>query len=294
MKKETFSHRTAGILKVQFLHIKELKNQCLRDEISVYAAQASFFLVLSSVPFLLLLLSFIRQVPQITPEDLLLALSQFTPEKVHPLLETVISDLYVSSSAAILSLSSFTALWSASRGVLGIERGLNRIVGCNESRTYLLSRLLHSAYTLLLLPICLFSLFLLVLGTRLQRLFLRRLPATDTSLIRSLLHIFNFRFLIAMGILILFFAVLYSRLPCRKTALRQQLPGAVFAAGGWIGCSAAFSIYFRISRGFSHLYGHLTSAALLMLWLYLSLWILFAGAEYNQSICLHKKNRSSP
>lgn len=60
---------------------------------------------------------------------------------LHALVVSIVEDLYIKSPGTILSVTALTALWSASKGMLGIERGLNRIYGDFKHRNYLLQRL---------------------------------------------------------------------------------------------------------------------------------------------------------
>lgn len=266
------------MIKRIFFRFKTFQTCCAEDEISVYAAQASFFLVLASFPFFLLLLTLIRLVPGVTQEDLFLVLSLLTPQQIYPLLESTLQDLYKTAPAALLSVTSVTALWSASRGMLGIERGLNRITGCTNRHGFVKKRLVSSAYTLILLFVCLLSLILMVFGSALQKaLFLAyHLPSAIKPWLSGV------RALTSLLLLSFFFAALYSFLPMQKQTMWQQFPGALFATAGWLGCSFLFSIYFYFSGQFTYLYGRLASVVLLMLWLYLCLWILFLGAEVNR------------
>ena len=67
------------------LQCKKIYDEFVKDEITVYAAQASFFIVLSFFPFIMILLTVIQLVPTISQADLLLVISRLFPEKVYPL-----------------------------------------------------------------------------------------------------------------------------------------------------------------------------------------------------------------
>ena len=82
----------------------------------------------------------------------------------------IVDDLYVKSPGTMLSLTALLALWSASRGMMGIERGLNRIYGFTPRRNYLFRRLVCTGYTLIFIIVCVVSLTLLVFGNSLQNL----------------------------------------------------------------------------------------------------------------------------
>ena len=160
------------------LQCKKIYDEFVKDEITVYAAQASFFIVLSFFPFIMILLTVIQLVPTISQADLLLVISRLFPEKVYPLVESIVTDLYTTAPAAILSVTTIVTIWSASRGMMGIERGLNRIINCSKRRNYVISRLINSGYTVVFILVCIMSLVLMVFGTSLQRL----LPVSYTHL----------------------------------------------------------------------------------------------------------------
>ena len=161
------------------LQCKKIYDEFVKDEITVYAAQASFFIVLSFFPFIMILLTVIQLVPTISQADLLLVISRLFPEKVYPLVESIVTDLYTTAPAAILSVTTIVTIWSASRGMMGIERGLNRIINCSKRRNYVISRLINSGYTVVFILVCIMSLVLMVFGTSLQRLLLRYLPILE-------------------------------------------------------------------------------------------------------------------
>ncbi len=248
-----------------------------KDEITVYAAQASFFLMLAFFPFLMLLLTLIQLIPSINKSDLQYLLVRILPDMLDALILGIIDDLYLKSPRTMLSLTALLALWSAARGMMGIERGLNRIYGSTERRGYLLRRLICTGYTFLFMVVCVVSLVLLVFGSSLQDLLIRIFPFLE-SLPR---HVISFRSLLAIVLFLFAFVLLYTIVPAKKQDPWQQLPGAIFAAICWLLFSYGFSLYFSNFSNFSYMYGSLTGVVLLMLWLYFCICILFIGAEIN-------------
>ena len=61
----------------------------------------------------------------------------------------------------------------------------------------------------------------------------------------------------------------------------KQLPGAVFAAIGWMVVSWVFSVYVDVFEGFSTMYGSLTTIVLIMLWMYFCMYCILIGGEFN-------------
>ena len=229
------------------LLILRIKEKYTEDEISVYAAQASFFIVLSAVPFIMVLLSAIQLIPAVSKADLLTALIAILPETLKAAIFSIINDLFT------------------------------RFYGYHGRRGYLLSRLICTGYTVLFVAACVLSLTLLVFGTTLQALVVRLFPV----LAEITLYIISFRQLLSLTILTLIFAGLYTFIPDKKQKISSQLPGAIFSTVCWMGFSFAFSIYFDNFSNYSYMYGSLTAIVLLMLWLYFCICILFLGAEIN-------------
>lgn len=259
------------------LYGQRIIKKYISDEITVYAAQASFFIIMAAFPFTMLLLSIIQVVPSISQTDLLELLGPIIPHQFSQILFSLVNSLYTESPITLLSLSALAALWSASKGMLGIAKGLNRIQGDQSHRGYLITRIICSGYTIVFILVCILSLVLLVFGDTLSRFILRVFPflASITQ------YIINVRTLLSLGTLIFCFTGLYTFVPNRELHWRDQIPGALFSTLCWIGISFGFSIYFRYFNQFSYTYGSLTAVVLLMLWLYCCICTLFLGAEIN-------------
>ncbi|MDO4279174.1 MAG: YihY/virulence factor BrkB family protein [Lachnoclostridium edouardi] len=260
-------------------HIIKIKNKFVRDEMTVYAAQASFFIVLSFFPFIMVLMTLLQFIPNLSGDMVIAILMSIIPDidKSRPFIENAISDLNIYSPETILWITIITALWSASKGMLSMERGLNRVWKSRGFRNYFLTRLICTGYTLVFMVMCIASLLLLVFGTAIQNFMIRQFPLLG-ELTKNILSL---RTLLAIGILVVSFTSLYAIVPSRKLSMKQQIPGAVFSTVCWILFSYGFSIYFSHFSNFSYSYGSLTAIVLLMLWLYMCICILFAGAEIN-------------
>ena len=261
------------------LYLQRIIKKYISDEMTVYAAQASFFIIMAAFPFIILMLSIIQVIPNISQGDLLELLGPMIPRQFGQILDSVVNSLYTNSPGTLLSLSALAALWSASKGMMSIARGLNRVQGDHSHRGYIITRIICSGYTIVFILVCILSLGLLVFGNMIQEFMVNRFPIiADVTT-----HIISFRALWAMMILIIFFLGIYTFVPDKKLKLREQIPGAVFSTVGWMAFSFAFSLYFNHIGGknYSYMYGSLTAIVLLLLWLYMCMCILFFGAEIN-------------
>lgn len=260
------------------LQCRQIYNKYSNDEITVYAAQASFFIIIAAFPFIMVLLALIQFIPSLTKANLLQLIVALVPNtlEMDSVIISVIDDLYINSPVTALSLSAVTAVWSASKGMLSIERGLNRVFGQQKKRNYIATRVVAAGYTVVFMVICILTLVLLVLGSSIQNFINHHFPV----LAEITGYAITFRTLLIF-ILMLCFMALYTYVPAKNQRFFKQLPGAVFSTIGWMGFSFGFSIYFNNFSNFSVMYGSLTAIVLLMLWLYMCICILFLGAEIN-------------
>ena len=88
---------------------KQIIDKYSKDEMSVYAAQASFFIILAAIPFLMVLLALIQLIPMVHEADLVTVLVQAVPDNLTGLVLSVIADLYSGSPIALASFSAAAA-----------------------------------------------------------------------------------------------------------------------------------------------------------------------------------------
>lgn len=249
------------------------------DQVGAFAAQSAFFMLLSLIPLLLLLLTMIQYTP-ITKANVLEAVVQVFPKSVNRLVISVVDQVY-NQSKAIIPLTALTALWSAGRGVLSMTTGLNSVYGIGETRNYVFLRIRAMLYTLLFLIMILLSLLLLVFGNSLALFLSHHYPIME-SVIAFVIRI---RTVMAFLVLIVFSMLMYKFLPNhkreRKVLFLRQFPGAVVTALGWLVTSYIFSVYLDVFKGFSDMYGSLTTIVLVMLWFYFCMYEMLLGGEVN-------------
>lgn len=185
--------------------------------VPLYAANASFYLVLSVFPAIVLVLALLPHTG-LTEADLLSALHGVIPSVFEPALEWVVRDLGSNSSLTLISVSAIMAIWSSSRGVYCIKTGLNAIYGERESRGYVYTRLVSVLYTVLLLAALLLTLVLHVFGSQLTAW----IAGKHVPILRLLSRVLRFRGLVLFALLtLLFWAILcvfpnrVLRQPCR-------------------------------------------------------------------------------
>ena len=246
-------------------------------QIPVYAAHASFFIVLSVFPLLVLLLGLLRYTG-IAVDTLTEAIEGLIPQAILPVAKQLINSAYKNTSGTVISISALTALLSASRGVYSLMTGLNVVYGVKENRNYFLLRGICVLYTVLLLIVLLLTLTLYVVSTGL----LQQLNILSSGWLTTLSRIVDLRALLLLGVQLLLFTAIYAVLPNNKNRLGDCFPGAVFASLSWIVFSNLYSAYIAYFPRYANIFGSVYAVALSMLWLYCCISIVFYGGVLNR------------
>ena len=245
-----------------FLKVSQIPDQVSKVHVGAYAAQAAYFLMLCMIPIILLLLTLVQFTP-VTKADVMTAVIKVFPSSVDSMITSIVNQVY-NQSTGIIPITLIVALWSAGKGVLSITTGLNSIYGCPETRNYFFLRIRATLYTVMFVVVILLLLVLSVFGNSLNLFILEHLPFMS----RTADWLIEARTFISPAVLVVFCLLIYKFLPNRRDRLIKQLPGAAFAALGWMVVSWIFSIYLDIFKGFSSMYGSLTTIVLIMLWMY--------------------------
>ena len=259
------------------------------DQITVYAAQSAFFLIVSSVPFAILLIGIARYV--IDVDWLLGLISRHVGGEAGSILSSIVAEVVEKTGASL-----FSVIWSASRGVYSVTRGISVAYGVRLRENFIFDILRSLIYTLVFIMMIILSLVALVFAEtifRAARPYLP-LPALVPMLFKKLAPV------ILTVLLTLFFALIYNTVSRKGRSFSHsqykglsgtlprgfaaQLPGAVFASLGWVLFSYFFALYLRYFPGVSYLYGSLATLMILMLWVYSCMLILMIGAEINKVV----------
>lgn len=263
-------------------NLKKIIESTERDRVMVYAAQASYFVLMSVIPFICLLISVVSF---FIPADIYTIYEAYPmPEELEKILFAVIDQLFATQKVSLLSISAIIALWTASRGADAIRVGLENVYHEESAKDFVKQQLKSLASTVILIIVLLSNVIFSLFG----------------ATIAEILHLTKFyNIIMYFSIPIMFiamcaaFTIIYSFVgkvgKVRwKDRIMQHLPGAVFTTIGWLVFSYGYALYLRFFPSASAIYGSLTAVCLIMLWLYICIVILLLGAELNKLIMRNK------
>lgn len=249
------------------------------DSLAAYAAQVTFFVLLSFFPFLIFIILITSKL-SFSSDYIINQLMDFVPSELESYVRLIVDEIEYSSTASFSSFTIVTvlvSLWSAGKGIQAMTYGLNKIYRVEKNKNYIFVRLLSALYTFVF-ALMLFALMIIhVFGANIVTRVIDIWPsmARTTLLIYSLKNGFTFL------ILFMIFLIIYYQLPGRKGRFKHELTGAAFAALAWMLMTNGFSIFIKYSARASYMYGSLTSIILIIIWLYIGMQIILYGAEIN-------------
>ncbi len=271
------------ILKI-YHTVRKFLEEINEKNISTFAAKAAYFIILSFIPFLILLMTLL-QFTQFQQEDVMHLFHQAVPETIEPFINSIINEIYEKSSTTVISISLVVTMWTAGKGVTAVIQGLNSAYGLKETRNYFLQRIAGTLYTVLLIFSVILLLVLIVFGNKLQMFFAPYVPMINVIVV----SILKMRFVIIFVVLTMLFTFIYAFMPNHKKLqgkkirkkIKRHEPGAFFCALAWGLFSFCFSIYVDRFSNMSKMYGSLTTIVVVMIWLYMCMYIMLIGAMLN-------------
>ena len=121
--------------------IEIISRKISHDQIPVYGAQASFFIIVSAIPFAMALVSLIQFFIPTELSEALSYLLSILPASLSNVVTSAVNDFFTTSASSIVSFSVVVAIWSASKGIMALERCLHVIYQVREKRNFILRRL---------------------------------------------------------------------------------------------------------------------------------------------------------
>ena len=248
------------------------------DNMPIIAGGVAFFGFLSIFPALIALVSLYGLVA--TPEtvaDQIESLSAQLPESAAALIGDQLNAIVANSSSALsitLIVSILAALWSASGGIGNLVTAVNIAYDEVEARNFVKLKLLSLGLTLggIVFVIVTFGLVAIVPAV------IEALPLGIVGTVLANIATWVLLLAVFAGSL----AVLYRVAPDRDAPRFSWVSlGAVIVTVIWAAVSVGFAVYVDNFGSYDKTYGAIAGVIVLMLWLYLTCYLVLLGAEIN-------------
>ncbi|HDZ48479.1 hypothetical protein LCGC14_0036290 [marine sediment metagenome] len=249
-----------------------------RNRITMLAAGVAFYALLALFPTIAAVISLwgllfdpyeagqqLYEISRFMPPDA----ANLIDQQAQQVVESAESGNIMAALAGLL-----IAMYIASKGVGVLVIGLNVVYGETEKRS-----LMHRSAVLISLTFGLIIMTLVSLG------FIAIVPIVVDALDIDAPLNSVFKWLRWPALLVLMsglIALLYRFAPYRRSAQWRWLSyGTMLATVMWLLGSGGLSLYVRYFSSFSELYGSLGAVVALMMWFWLSAFVVLFGAEVN-------------
>ncbi len=245
-----------------------------------FAAQLSFYFLLSIVPILILISQILSMIFKHDLEDAVgWLMDYFGNSPMAQQIEGLVLGSG-SGSGAMSIVFVVVAIWAASRAQFSLMRITNFTFteGQSTGRGFIWDRIRAMKTMAMILIIIIFAIVVLMYGNVILKLALKifgkEAAAGQIWLI--------LRWPIAIVLYFFMISYIYYVLPSEKVKYKDIIPGSVFAAVGLLLVTAIYSKYVASVANYNVLYGSLATIVALLFWFYFLAWVLGLGVLFNK------------
>ncbi len=258
--------------------------------LALVSAGVGFFGMLSLFPAIAALIALLSLLAD--PAVVLSQLEEMRgllPDDVYDIFYLQIEGLVTASSDTLGwagAISVAAALWSARAGIAAMMTGLNAVYG-ERNRATLSHYFRAVMLTLALVGVGVVALITLVIAPVVLAFF--PLGGIAGILAEGL------RWTIALSVLLAGVSVLYRFGPNREISHRRAVRvGAVVAVASWAILSVGFSYYVANFGNYNQVYGSIGAVIAMLVWLWISSFLILLGAVVNAQIEKHVYGMEQP
>ena len=209
------------------------------------------------------------------------------------MLEAYLTYIRGESSSVLLWFSLAFSVWFPLRAVRSLTNDVRLAYQLRKPANPVGYALRQMVFTIVFLVIVALTLVLCVLGRRFISTVAGWLELGQVLKIPAfLLNLWQYlRFLLLGALMFLILVLLYTVAQDRRPPIRTLLPGIALSLVSWLVISMGFSLYVENFGKYSIIYGALGTVIVLLIWLYMTSFLLILGAEFNAALAQAGESR---
>ncbi len=256
------------------------------DRVPMMAGSIAYHSFLAVFPALIAVIGIIQLVGASTSfvTELVHGIGRALPEGASTVLTDALQSAHHRTGGALVAtlVAIAIAAWSASSAMVVLQSGLNAAYRGLPDRRFLAKRAMSVVLLLVVFVLGGAAAALIVFATPLGAAVQPHtgLPAPAFRVVWTIA-----RWAVTVGVLVVLMAALYRIGPNRRTTGWAWLSGGgVFAAVGFLVASVAISFYVSSLGTYAKIYGALAGVVVLLLWFYVSAYVVLFGGELNAEL----------
>ncbi|MEP3344993.1 MAG: YihY/virulence factor BrkB family protein [Litoreibacter sp.] len=270
--------------------IRDLLSVMDARNLSLISAGVAFYAMLAIFPALAALIAFwgVFSDPVLIDDQITL-LQRFIPADAFRLFEAQVDALIQANDSTLgytTLISLGAALWSTRAGVSALIRGLNAVYSAPQRTGF------KRAVAALILTVCLIAMSLVALaGIVIFPISLALLPLGELT--ENTFE--TWRWVVVTTTVIMGLGLIYRFGPNHNAEHLKAgwiSIGALVALVIWGGASWAFSLYLANFGKYNEVYGSIGAVVALLMWFYISAWVVLFGATLNCELACRRQAKS--
>lgn len=254
-------------------------------DIGKSAAALTYYLLFALFP-LLIFVSNLLGLLDLNVDAITRTLLPVMPDDVVHLLEAYLSHINDNSSQVLFWFSLVFTVWFPMRAVKGLMDDVRLAYQLEKPCKPVWYAIRQFLFTIVFLVFIVVLFVLAILGRRFITTVTAWLGLEQLLKIPSaLLNLWQyFRFVLLASLMFAVLGLLYATAQDRRQGIKTILPGVLLAMVSWLLVSIGFSVYVERFANYSVIYGTLGAVIVLLVWLFLTSFILIFGAEFNAAL----------
>lgn len=272
-----------------FALLKSVYDRLTQHHVALIAAGVAFYALLALFPAITALVAIGGLM--LDPTEIVAQI-----DSLSALMPKEVSDIIIAQAQAVAGsregglglaavLGIVLALYSASRGMGSLVEGLNVVYGVRETRNFFVLKSITLGLTALLV----LGFIIAVsgtLGVPIALSVIPMLPGYEALIVGA-------SWLVMLTIAVTGLAIVYRFAPNRERANWEWITvGSVSACLIWVIASAGFAFYVSNFGSYNESFGSLAGAIVLLMWLWISAFVVMLGAELNAAIAEQQRGDS--
>lgn len=267
-------------MKYIYKEVKRVIKNIRNEHIGAFAAQSSFFFIMSFFPLTFLVFTVLK-ISRNGAKNFSDLLCKIIPYSDYNTVKEIF-DNFVFNSTSVISVTTLLTAWSAGKGFYALTEGFHSVLSIGEKRNYIFLRARSLVYSIAFSVIIALLFVIGVFGKSIQNTLLKNHPHYfDYTYLITCVRVFFIVFIL-FAILILLYSFLpdwksYTDSGKNKCKLKYRIFSALVSSMSIYIYTIIFSVYSRTFMDYNNIYGGISAFISIMLWLYGSMYIIILG-----------------
>lgn len=253
---------------LRFKEIIDILKKIKENSIFIMSNALAFRIILSFFPFIVFIIASLSFF-DIDYEKLIYPMIYLMPQQIQKIIIFFIDKVLNKKDYNIISISLFATIFSASSGFVAIIKMLNRFYGIDETRNFILLRIISVFIMLLVLVFSIVASIFFILWD--VFFVVIEIEAMSNIIKYSVIFI----------LLCIMLSAVYLMAINVKINIISVLPGVLFTVIIWFGTSVLFEIYLNCFANFSTIYGTIGTIFVFFYWINMVSFVFLIGGGIN-------------